>query len=107
MIPRIATRRIASSGLVIVPRTGDRDLPAWSPVAPRGGWNPTAAFRASVEYVEALDRHERGASERRLVLAVYRDLLAALPGVKRAEIGQRLERVVQITKKIADERAPF
>ena len=93
MIPRTAARRSPSSGLVITPRSGGEDLPAWSPVHPRGGWTPAAAFRASVDYVAALDRREGVASDRRLVLVAYRDLLARLPDKKRAQVVERLRGV--------------
>lgn len=114
MIPRTAARRSPSSGLVIIPRSGGEDLPAWSPVHPRGGWTPAAAFQASVDYVAALDRREGGASDRRLVLAAYRDLLTRLPDKKRAEIVERLRGIDHVTAYFSepvaepeDDPAPF
>lgn len=93
MIPRAAARRPVP-GLVIVPTSGGVDLPAWSPTPPpRGGWTPAAAFQASLDYVAALDSRNSGASTRRLVSGAYRDLLARLPGTKRAGIVERLRGV--------------
>ncbi|WP_241982194.1 hypothetical protein [Cryobacterium ruanii] len=54
------------------------------------------------------------ASDRRLVLAAYRDLLALLPDKKRAEIAERLRRVDHVAAYFAepvaepeDDPAPF
>ena len=85
MIPR-ATAHRPVPGLVIVPKPGGEDLPAWSPRPPRGRWSPAAAFQASLDYVAALDSRHSNASPRRLVADTYRDLLARLPRTKHAAL---------------------
>lgn len=105
MIPRTAARGPVP-GLVIVPRSGGEDLPAWRPIAPRTGWSPEATARASVSYVEALDSRVPGAT-RRLVLDVHRDLMARLPGaVKRAELVARLSGIDHLAAHFTEPAEP-
>jgi hypothetical protein len=72
---------------IIVPRDRSGDLPAWSPVPPPGGWTPASAFDAALDYA---DEHASHGPRRSLAKAVYRAILAAVPGLKRIEIEERL-----------------
>ena len=92
MIARPAGRRPAS-GLVVTLRSGDGGRAAWAPVAPRTGWTPASAFRAALDYTSDLPGGRDAAGVRRFVLSAYQALLAAIPGLKRAEVLERLQGV--------------
>lgn len=92
MIPRPAARRPAS-GLVVTLRSSDGGRTAWSPVAPRTGWSPAYAFQAALDYGADLAGGRGAVGDRRVVLAAHQALLAAVPGLKRAELLERLQGV--------------
>lgn len=92
MIARPAGRRPAS-GLVVTLRSGDGGRAAWSPVAPRTGWTPAAAFVAALDYGVDLTGGRGAVVDRRVVLAAHEALLAAVSGLKRAELLERLKGV--------------
>jgi hypothetical protein len=75
---------------VIVPRDRTGDLPAWSPLPPPGGWTPASAFDTALDYA---DEHAHLGQRRSLAKAAYWAILAAVPGLKRAEVHERLRGV--------------
>lgn len=92
MIARPAARRPAP-GMVVTLRSGDGGRATWSPVAPHTGWTPASAFQAALDYGADLAGGRGAVGDRRAVLAAHQALLAAVPGLKRAELLERLRGV--------------
>jgi hypothetical protein len=85
------------------------DLPPWSPRTPRGGWTPARA-RATAQAYAAEVAEEVRAPEARIARAAWRALLSAVPGLRGADIVDRLRRSREIAAdELAelDEPAPF
>lgn len=85
MIRREGQRRPVTR--VLTPNYKGAELPQWSPAAPAGGWTPSSAWSAAVDYAE---EHEGIYNERVLATAAYRALLGATPGLHRQDVIARL-----------------
>jgi hypothetical protein len=82
----------APRALRITPRDNAGPLPEWLPPTPSGGWTPRAAAEAAVRYGET-HAESLGIGVKRLSSLAHRELLNALPDVKREEIIERLSGV--------------
>lgn len=101
MIPRPAARRPATE-LVVTLRSSDGGRTAWSPVAPRTGWSPASAFQAALDYGADLAGGRGAVGDRRVVLAAHQALLAAVPGLKRTELLERLQGIDPLAAHFGD-----
>ncbi|WP_159619881.1 hypothetical protein [Arthrobacter zhaoguopingii] len=78
--------RLADTELLLRPFSVSGRLPDWSPQSPPSDWSPADAWAAALAYAEdAAPRHTRSVAK-----SAYQCLLAAVPGLKRAEIDERL-----------------
>lgn len=71
--------------------TASPDLAPWSPRTPRGGWTPPTAREAAEAYAAEVAPEVR-APERRIARAALHALLSAVPGLRGADIVDRLRR---------------
>lgn len=88
MIPRNGTRRNGPS--ILTPNYKGEELPVWTPLPPAGGWTPSSAWDAALDYAE---EHDGTYSERLLATAAYRALLSGVPGLHRADVVERISGV--------------
>jgi hypothetical protein len=74
----------------IQPRSGGQVLPAWTPVMPRGGWTPSAAWEAARDYAASLSGRADLPPVARMQKCAYVALLGAFPALHSADVVERL-----------------
>lgn len=79
-----SSQRAAPRSLTLTVRLDDEDE-RWSPDAPSDGWTPAAAFDRACSFAARSPGHDR-----RRTGAAYQALLGTVPGLKRAEVRERL-----------------
>jgi hypothetical protein len=87
VIRRDGPRRPTAQALT--PTYKGEELPPWTPRAPRGGWTPSSAWSAALDYAEEYESELF--SLRLLASSAYRELLKATPGLHRADVVARLQ----------------
>lgn len=87
---RPVTLASSCSAAEVRPGSAARPLPPFSPAPPERGWTLDAAAVAAVNYAESLAHRPDLGTRGRLARAAFSAILRSVPGLLRAEAGERL-----------------